>query len=1010
MRKLMLLLGLVAPVCALAQSNYLTITTSQGIVDASGAPMAQGLFCAYATDGSDNPIPFQIGATAQAVKSTICRNIVAGNLASTLQLANPAVTQPLNLLYHINITNTVTHQVTQYPRVSIVSSGSTWDWSNWNPATGISSIPVNVIVGPTGPVGPQGASAITGMTGDGAGNASLTGAFTVGSLVPANYSAAQQTLYNAAAISGVGSIPCVGLIPSNSSAQNTTALQNCFNNMTSHTNIQLPDSCTFGGPIKVNGPLIVRTGEVSGNGGYFSYSNCPTILQENNPLAEATLEANGGYGLSMYQPPYIHDLKITSTVDTWGAGIMSCVAGSNGYCSQGSTLYSNSAGTGVKILRVGIWNHAIAFANFGMDRGEIHQSYFVAATTSTGLPQAIGTGGACTATPILTLNVAAGALGTTATVFQAGAGCGTGTGVTWSIVGGGSTPGTQGVPGTASITPTWSGGALSSATVAPGTSSGYGAGTGVPLVTVDGEGANSWIVDGLAASCGVQGSNTPIASAVYFQNLGLGNNISIGETNACPTQVIIGGLRGGFATANVTLADFENAKSAAILNAGVMTVNIQGTETPITSATGPVITNAGSGVLNVNVAGSGLSGGNPLTTPAGFTVTPVTGTGSLAAATYYYKLAATNTATPAWTNHTDSTLEQVCVLVSTGECTLNWTAVSNATGYLISRSTSSGAELMGPVVSGQATVTWNDAGGNTFSGQVSYNNSTAQPFIGNFTSVYGSETCTVTNRGGGAATFGLVQQNYYGEQWKCNPFSVYSDNSLPSAAEYDRLVLRWVAGRSGIANDDLYAIWRSSKGVYTSTPLLSPIVALLAVTTNAVPATNGINSSSGPLNFQANVYSTITTNSQSATLRLSNVVSNTAQSPTENLTLSPVANGNIAPIIGVDFTQAPGGVKNIMTVAGGTKFTESGCTTSSTVGGASAGTFTLSQNSCTAVITINGATGATAPSGWTCQAHDRTTPTVLIGGESSSTTTTASITIPAGAGTTDVISFSCIAY
>lgn len=97
-------------------------------------------------------------------------------------------------------------------------------------------------------------------------------------------------------------------------------------------------------------------------------------------------------------------------------------------------------------------------------------------------------------------------------------------------------------------------------------------------------------------------------------------------------------------------------------------------------------------------------------------------------------------------------------------------------------------------------------------------------------------------------------------------------------------------------------------------------------------------------------------------------------------------------------------------ISGGTKFTTSGCSVSATTGGAAAGTFTLGANTCTVVVTINGATGATAPNGWSCQAHDRTAPTVLIGGESSSTTTTASITIPAGAGATDVISFSCTGY
>lgn len=97
-------------------------------------------------------------------------------------------------------------------------------------------------------------------------------------------------------------------------------------------------------------------------------------------------------------------------------------------------------------------------------------------------------------------------------------------------------------------------------------------------------------------------------------------------------------------------------------------------------------------------------------------------------------------------------------------------------------------------------------------------------------------------------------------------------------------------------------------------------------------------------------------------------------------------------------------------VSAGTKFTTSGCSVSSTTGGATAGTFTLGANNCTVVVTMNGATGVTAPNGWTCQAHDRTGISVVIDGESSSTTTTASIVIPVTAGATDVISFSCTGY
>lgn len=96
-------------------------------------------------------------------------------------------------------------------------------------------------------------------------------------------------------------------------------------------------------------------------------------------------------------------------------------------------------------------------------------------------------------------------------------------------------------------------------------------------------------------------------------------------------------------------------------------------------------------------------------------------------------------------------------------------------------------------------------------------------------------------------------------------------------------------------------------------------------------------------------------------------------------------------------------------IQAGTKFTAvgTGCTIATTTGSAaSAGTFTLATGPCSVVtVTINGATGATAPLGWLCPAWDQTTKTVLIGGNSSSNTTTAVFTIPAGAGTTDVIAF-----
>lgn len=96
-------------------------------------------------------------------------------------------------------------------------------------------------------------------------------------------------------------------------------------------------------------------------------------------------------------------------------------------------------------------------------------------------------------------------------------------------------------------------------------------------------------------------------------------------------------------------------------------------------------------------------------------------------------------------------------------------------------------------------------------------------------------------------------------------------------------------------------------------------------------------------------------------------------------------------------------------ISKGTKFTTSGCSVSSTVGGATAGTFTIGANSCTVIVTMNGATGLTAPNGWSCEVDDTSALTVLIS-QSASSTTTASFPVPVTAGATDVFKFFCMGY
>jgi hypothetical protein len=91
----------------------------------------------------------------------------------------------------------------------------------------------------------------------------------------------------------------------------------------------------------------------------------------------------------------------------------------------------------------------------------------------------------------------------------------------------------------------------------------------------------------------------------------------------------------------------------------------------------------------------------------------------------------------------------------------------------------------------------------------------------------------------------------------------------------------------------------------------------------------------------------------------------------------------------------------------GTKFTATGCSNSTTVGGASSGKFTSgTTGTCTVVITLNGATGATANNGWSCFVNNQTTANLMRQTASSTTTATISGTTVSG----DVISFGCIAY
>jgi hypothetical protein len=95
-------------------------------------------------------------------------------------------------------------------------------------------------------------------------------------------------------------------------------------------------------------------------------------------------------------------------------------------------------------------------------------------------------------------------------------------------------------------------------------------------------------------------------------------------------------------------------------------------------------------------------------------------------------------------------------------------------------------------------------------------------------------------------------------------------------------------------------------------------------------------------------------------------------------------------------------------ISGGTTFTATGLSVGTLVGGATAGTFALGANGPGTVVVTMGNT-ATAPTGWSCWGSDRSLLTALVD-QSASTTTTASINIPTGALSGDVVSFGCLGY
>jgi hypothetical protein len=209
----------------------------------------------------------------------------------------------------------------------------------------------------------------------------------------------------------------------------------------------------------------------------------------------------------------------------------------------------------------------------------------------------------------------------------------------------------------------------------------------------------------------------------------------------------------------------------------------------------------------------------------------------------------------------------------------------------------------------------------------------------------------------------------------------------------------------------------------SGTVTLSPVAGALGAVTASLPANTG---TLAELNL-AQTWSALQTFGTNISIGGVTVTGATGTGKNVFDTSPALTTPNLGTPSAVTLTNGTGlpissGVSGLATgmasyLAANTTFTiaATGCTPSAHAGGAFAGSITLAAGPCTSIIvTMNGATGYTASNGFHCNVGDKTTQNagtwVPSWGESASSTTTATIPIPAAAGATDVVTFACSPY
>lgn len=263
---------------------------------------------------------------------------------------------------------------------------------------------------------------------------------------------------------------------------------------------------------------------------------------------------------------------------------------------------------------------------------------------------------------------------------------------------------------------------------------------------------------------------------------------------------------------------------------------------------------------------------------------------------------------------------------------------------------------------------------------------------------------TATRLGIGSNTF-VLTSNGTTASWQAATGGASSLSSLTAAT-----------ASATIANGNNPIVWNwaqttNSQTAFTfgeTTAATGTTDKLLALTTlsgsTAVPLTITNSATSGQSTHSFDINPTWNVGSTFAPTALNINVTNTLSSATARLLALQVGGTNMF------LVDVKGFAKGTAFGSSGTKFTGTGCGISTTVGGASAGTFTVTSGTCSVVVTINGATGLTATNGWSCFANDRTTAAVGFVEQTADTTTTATFSIPTTVVSGDVINYACTAY